>query len=120
MNKFLLSVGYALQGIVVTLRTERNINIQLSIFTAVLLAGWWFSISHFEWLLMLGISALVLSLELVNTAVERLVDKLSPGYDEDFGRVKDIMAGAVLVASLFAAVIGLLIFGLRLLEAFQP
>jgi len=118
MHKFLASVHYALQGIVVTLVIERNIKIQLSILGVVVLAGIGLSIGLVEWLAILSISALVLSLELTNTAVERLVDKLSPSYDADFGQVKDIMAGAVLMTSFFAMVIGLLIFVPRLLDEF--
>ena len=57
---------------------------------------------------------LVLALELVNTAGEQLVDLLHPEHDPRWGRIKDLLAGASLVAALAAAVVGVLVFGPRL------
>ena len=63
-----------------------------------------------EWLIILATSALVFSLELVNTSIELLSDRITKEHDAEIGRVKDISAGAVLVAAVFALIAGVLIF----------
>ena len=110
MNKLLSSVRCAYQGIRHALSTERNIRIHLFVFTLVLIAAYFFKISKVEFLVILAISAVNFSLELSNTAIERLADKVSPQYDKQIAVVKDVMAGAVLVSSIFAIVIGFVIF----------
>ena len=81
---------------------------------AVVLLGFIFDISPNEWALIALATGLVLGLELVNTAGEKLVDILSPGPDPRYGLVKDILAGAVLMAALAATVVGIVIFWPRL------
>ena len=76
----------------------------------MLIAAYFFKISKVEFLVILAISAVNFSLELSNTAIERLADKVSPQYDKQIAVVKDVMAGAVLVSSIFAIVIGFVIF----------
>ena len=119
MKKFLNSVRCAFAGIRYALATERNIRIHLFVFVLVLIAAYALGISKFEFMLILGISAVNFSLELINTAIERLADKVSPEYCELIGVVKDVMAGAVLVSSLIAVVIGLMIFVEPLLRLLQ-
>jgi diacylglycerol kinase len=110
MKNFLASVRNAGNGIRYALATERNIRIQLLVFVLVLFAAVILKVAKSELLLILAISALLFALELTNTAIERLADKVSPQYDAQIGVVKDIMAGAVLAASVFAILIGLGIF----------
>jgi diacylglycerol kinase len=119
MNKFNISVRCAYHGIRYALATERNIRIHLLVFILVLIAAFIFEISKVEFLLILVISALNFSLELTNTAIERLADKVSPEYNEQIGVVKDVMAGAVLASSVVAIMMGLLIFFEPLLKIFQ-
>lgn len=119
MHKFFISVRCAYQGIRYALSTEKNIRIHLLVFTLVLIAAYVFEISRIEFLLILAISAVNFSLELTNTAIERLADKVSPQYDEQIAVVKDVMAGAVLVSSIFAIIIGCIIFFEPLLQLFQ-
>jgi diacylglycerol kinase len=116
MKKFLLSVRNASGGIRYAWATERNIKIHLFVFMFALSAAFFLEISRIEFLLLLAISALTISLELANTAVEHLADKVSPEYDIQIGLVKDLMAGAVLVSSVFAIIIGLFIFAEPLLK----
>lgn len=99
--------------------TERNIRVHLLVFIVVIIAAFLLHISKTEFLLILGFSALVFSLELANTAIERLADQVSPEYDAQIGVVKDVMAGAVLVSSIFAVLTGLVIFFEPLLKLFQ-
>ena len=67
-------------------------------------------ISSFEWLIILLLFALVISLELINTAIERLSDVVQPEIDNRIGIIKDISAAAVLWTSLMALIAGILIF----------
>ena len=116
MDKFLQSVVYAVNGIRYALRSERNMRVHLVVFCLAMLAAWLLKISTLEFLLILAMSALTFALELVNTAVERLADRVSPEQDEAIGQVKDMMAGAVLVSSIFSVIIGLVIFSGPLLK----
>lgn len=110
MRKFLLSFRYAANGIRLVFGHERNMNIHLLISAAVVICGFIFDISINEWLVCIACMALVISLELINSAIERLVNLVSPGQNRIAGEVKDIAAGAVLVASVLSAIIGLIIF----------
>ena len=110
MKNFMNSVRFALHGVRYTFATEKNIRVLLFVFVCEIIAAIILEISKIEFLLILGISALLFSLELINTAIERLADKVSPQYDQQIGVVKDVMAGAVLVASVCAFLIGCVIF----------
>lgn len=77
---------------------------------AVILLGFLFSIDNREWMFVAIAVGLVFIAELLNTAVERLADYLSPERNEEIRQVKDYAAGAVLIAAVVAVVIGLLIF----------
>lgn len=116
MKKFIVSVRCAFSGIRFALISEQNIRIHLLIFTLALIASFVLNISKVEFLIVLLISALNFSLELANTSIERLADKVSPEFDDQIGVVKDVMAGAVLVSSLFAVVLGCIIFTAPLLN----
>jgi len=109
-----MSFVYAGRGITAGLRGQRNIKVMLLAAMAVVVLGVYLDITREEWTLLALAMGLVLSLEMVNTAGERLVDILSPGHDSRYGRIKDILAGAVLIAALTAAVVGGLVFGPRL------
>jgi diacylglycerol kinase (ATP) len=119
MKNFLTSLRCAYNGIRYAFATEKNIRIHLLVFVLVIIAAILLHLSKIEILLILGFSALIFSLEFTNTAIERLADKVSPGYDAQIGAVKDVMAAAVLVASIFAVITGLVIFFEALLKLFQ-
>lgn len=104
------SFGYAFQGIWAVIRRERNIKIHLTITAMVIAAGIIFHISVTEWIVCMILFALVLSLEMVNTAVEACVDLASPEKRPLAKLAKDAAAGAVLISAIFAAIIGLIIF----------
>lgn len=116
LKKIVLSVRCASKGIRYVVATERNIRVHLIVFALVVMASMLLRIPRIEFLLVLAISALMISFELTNTAIERLADKVSPEYNAQIGIVKDIMAGAVLVSSIFAIIIGLIIFTEPLLK----
>jgi diacylglycerol kinase len=104
------SFGYAFQGIWACIRRERNIKIHLTIMSLVIIFGCILRISITEWLICLILFAQVLSLEIVNTAIEACVDLISEERRPLAKLAKDAAAGAVLISAIFAAIIGLLIF----------
>lgn len=106
----LRSFYYAFKGIGFALRTQQNLWVQLGILALTIAAGLYFDISNVEWALVAAASGLVLTAELFNTALEMLVDLVSPEYMEKAGRIKDLAAGAVLFAAIVAALIGLIVF----------
>ena len=107
---FTKSVGHALDGIEYTINHERNIKIQILFGIIVCIAGFLFKISIIEWIILILVISQVLALELINTAIERCVDLASKDYHELAKASKDVAAGAVLVMSMFASIIGILIF----------
>src|ERR1044072_9003314 len=110
MIRFLKSVGYALKGIYAAIKEQRNLKIQLSIALAVVAAGIYFDISTTEWCIVLLTIALVVRLEMINSAIEDLVNLITQEHHPLAGKIKDIAAGAVLIAALLSTIIGILIF----------
>jgi diacylglycerol kinase len=110
MRDFLKGFAYAFAGLKAGWTGQRNIKVMAVIALAAAALGWKLGISRHEWALVNLACAVVPALELMNTAGEKLIDILSPEIDQRYGQIKDIMAGAVLVAAFFAAVTGILIF----------
>ncbi len=111
MQKFGNALRHGFDGIGYTIRTQRNFRIQSLIFIVIIIFGFIFNISPCEWLAILLISSIVLSLEIVNTAIEKAVDTSTNGdYSPHAKIAKDTAAGAVVLASLFSIIIGLIIF----------
>ena len=116
MKRFIKSLSYALAGIKVAVGEQRNVQIHLTIFLLVIAAGLFIDINHSEWLAVILASSIVISTEMINTAIEKVVDLASPEIHPLAKKAKDIAAGAVLVAVCFAVIIGLLVFGKYLLQ----
>lgn len=116
------SFRYAFEGIASCVREERNIRIHLTVTGLVIFFGWFLRISAAEWCICLVLFGLVLGLELVNTAVESVVDLVTEEWKPLAKKAKDSAAGAVLVAAVCAAAAGLVIFlpkGLAYLSALR-
>lgn len=109
------SFRYAFKGLKLFFTTQHNSWIHLVAALSVIAAGFFFGITRMEWLFVILAIALVLIIEILNTAIEFLVDLVSPEYNELAGKIKDLAAGAVLFAAIMAAVIGVLVFGPYLL-----
>lgn len=107
---FVNSLKHAVHGLVVSCRNEPNLRWQLLATGLVISLGLVVQLSRGEWLVITVIIGLVLMMELINTALEKTLDIIKPRFDVQVGRVKDILAGAVLVASIVATICGLLIF----------
>jgi diacylglycerol kinase (ATP) len=110
------SFRYAWQGLVYTLQCERNARIHLVTALLVILLSLWLGLSALEWAMITVAIALVFTGEMLNTVIEVLVDMITLEYHPLAKLAKDIAAGAILVASLAAATIGIAILGPRLLD----
>lgn len=108
--KFLRSLGYACQGIATAIKEQLNLKIHLLAVVLVTLAGFYFHITTIEWCLVLLCFGMVIAAELLNTAIEYLVDLVSPQQHPIAGKVKDIAAGAVLVTAIAVAIVAGFIF----------
>jgi diacylglycerol kinase (ATP) len=106
----LKSFVYAFEGVMFFIRFEAQALIHLIAIVAVIGAGYWFNISLTEWIAVIFAIGIVVSAEMLNTAIEKLTDMVSPQINEQAKIVKDLAAGAVLIASLTAFIIGLIIF----------
>lgn len=110
LKLFYRSLSHALRGIFVVYRTEQSFRIQSLATVFVLALAAWFQVRWFEWVILFLLIGSVLSLELINSIFERLVDTFKPRVHPIVKDVKDIMAGAVFLASLFSLVVGFMIF----------
>jgi diacylglycerol kinase len=115
MKKLLLSSGFALKGLAVFFRTQRNARIQFVILLFVFVLGLFLRLNAREWVEIVFAAGLVFVAELFNTAVEFLTDLVSPEFNKQAGKVKDVAAGAVLLAAFVAVIIGALVFLPRLI-----
>lgn len=106
----LQSFRYAFEGIFAGIRKERNMKIHCAVMCLVVIAGVYFQIAVVEWCLCLILFGLVMALELVNTAVEAVVDLVTEERKPLAKLAKDTAAGAVLIAAIAAAVVGCIIF----------
>ena len=107
----LQSIRYALDGIKYILETQQNARIHLFFTLAVFILGFLFGITRMEWITLVLTIGLVWAAELFNTAVEVMVDLISPERRITAKICKDISAGSVLVTASISVLVGLLIFG---------
>ena len=109
--RYLISrIGFANQGIRFFFSNERNGQIQLAISILVIAFGIHYDISRTEWCVIILSIAIVMSLEMVNTAIEVFCNHVRPEKHEEIKKVKDVAAGAVWWAAVAALVVGGLIF----------
>lgn len=107
MKKSLIA---ALRGILASINSERNLKIHFLAFISVVIAGFYFKINQLEWVALLIVSTLVISLEMLNTSIEKLCDFNSTEIQPQIKFIKDVAAGAVLFAAIIAVVVGVLVF----------
>jgi undecaprenol kinase len=113
-TSFVKSCQGACQGILYSWKTEKHLRFHFFASLLVVGAGLYLKLSRFNWLFVTYAIGSVLIAELFNTAVERVVDLVQPGYHPLAGLIKDIAAGAVLLAALQSVIIGIFIFGAAL------
>ncbi len=110
IKKNLKSYKYALNGLKHLLRLENNARIHLAATFLILALSAYFRIETTEWLWVILSISLVWMTELLNTAIEKIVDFISPEFHPEAGKIKDLAAAAVLVAALFSIIVGVIIF----------
>ena len=108
------SFNYAVSGIIIALKTEKNMRIHYAIALSVIILSLFFDFSRTEFLLLLFAISLVVVAEMVNTAIERVIDLITEDYHPLARLVKDVAAGAVLIAAINSIVVGYLLFFDRL------
>ncbi|MBI9034418.1 MAG: diacylglycerol kinase family protein [Bacteroidales bacterium] len=110
LKKRIQSFKHAFTGLSYVIQTQHNAWIHLSVSVLVIVAGFGFNISNTEWLVIILTIGMVISFEIINTAIEILLDRFHPEYDKQVGLIKDIGAAGVLMSAICAAIIGLIIF----------
>lgn len=110
MKKFLNSFVYAFNGLVYAFKTQLNFRVHCLSTFIVMILGLYVKLNLVEWIWITVAVAVVVILELINTAIEVLVDLVSPGQHPKAGAIKDLASASVLIASFMALIIGLIIF----------
>jgi diacylglycerol kinase (ATP) len=101
---------FAWKGVHIFFTEEYNARIHSILAIIVIIAGFFLNITKTEWTIVIICCGLVIAAEAINTAIERLVDLVSPDYHPLAGKIKDIAAGAVLICAIASAIVGLIIF----------
>ncbi|MBI3397065.1 diacylglycerol kinase family protein [Candidatus Woesebacteria bacterium] len=109
-HKNIKSIGFALEGIKVAIKEEPNFKVHVILAILALVFGFILKISHTEWIILMFTIVFVLVLELINTALEEIVDIVSPKVQPKAKIAKDVAAGAVLITAIAAIIVGLVIF----------
>ena len=109
-GRFLHSFTFAISGIFHAIRNERNMKIHSVITIIVIILSWIYHLSAIEWMFISFAICGVLALELVNTAIERVVDLVTKDFHPLAKQAKDVAAGAVLLYAILSVVIGCIIF----------
>jgi diacylglycerol kinase len=113
------SFQHAVRGVQAAMRSEVHLRFHAGATVLVVGLGFYLDLNHVEWALVALAIAGVWSAELLNTAIEALTDLVSPAYHPLAGKAKDVAAGAVLLAAIGAAVVGLIVFGERVVALFN-
>ena len=116
LHKRLHSFKYAFKGIKIGWREEANFRFDIVCATLAIVAAWLLRLSLLEWIVVVFSIGLVLSAELFNTALEELCDMMRPTHDPHVAKIKDLAAGATLVASWTALIAGAVVFVPHLLR----
>ena len=104
------SFKYAFEGIFTAIKKEKNIKIHVFIMILVIIAGIVLKISKFEWIICIILFGIVIAGEMFNSTIETIIDMVMPNKNDMAKKAKDISAGAVLILSISAAVVGIIIF----------
>ncbi|RJQ35189.1 diacylglycerol kinase family protein [Candidatus Parcubacteria bacterium] len=110
LKRIVKSFKYAWLGVKLVFKTEKSFRLEILIAFLVIAFAWYRGLEEISWVLLLLVIALVLALEIFNSAIERLVDMLAPKTHSFAKEIKDLLAGMVLLVCFFAAAIGFIIF----------
>jgi diacylglycerol kinase len=110
LNKFILSFKVAFNGVSTAFKTESNLRIHFLVAILVIATSIYFHLTRIEFSIILLCVGLVISMELINTCIEKICDFIHPEKNDTIKNIKDISAAAVLILSFISSIIGLLIF----------
>lgn len=110
IRKCLTSFSYAKKGIIHVVKNENNFNYHIIATFIVLVTGYFLKLTSTEWIILVVLIGNVYVAEVFNTAIEKIVDFISPQKSTKAGLIKDIAAGGVLVASAVSAIAGTILF----------
>jgi diacylglycerol kinase len=110
IRKTVTSFVYALNGLKIMIREEPNSRIHLFAAICTVIAGILFKVSLNEWIALVFAIGFVISLEIVNSAIENIADFVSPERNDMIKKIKDLSAAGVLVSAMTALIIGLIVF----------
>lgn len=110
LKKRVRSFGFAISGIVAFVRSEPHALLHFIATVIVVTAGFYYHLSDMQWIAILTVITLVWITEMLNTVVEKVMDHVAPEYHPRVKWIKDVAAGAVLIASLLALIVGMIIF----------
>jgi undecaprenol kinase len=110
------SFGFAIEGLKTALKNEPNFRIHVSIAFVVLIAGFFFRLDRIEWLILSFTIFYVITMELLNTVIESVVDLISPEFKPQAKVAKDVAAAGVLTAAALSVIVGLILFTPKILE----
>lgn len=105
--KFMNSLQCALRGVYLAIQGQRNMRIHIAAALFVVTTGIYLNFNYMEWSIVVLTIGVVLGMEIINTSVEEVVNFISPEKSNEARRIKDLAAGAVLVVSIAALIIGL-------------
>lgn len=110
LMKRLNSFSYAFNGLKILFKEEHNFRIYFVAILGVIIASLLFKINRYEWIAITFSVGLVISFEIINSAIENIADFISPAKNEKIKRIKDLSAAAVLISAITALIIGLIVF----------
>lgn len=116
MKRFFKSLGFALEGLQTAFSQQANLRIHFFFLVFALFLAWLLGISFTEWLIIILVSGMVFSAELLNSAIEKVVDLASPEIHPLAKQAKDIAAAGVLLTALTAIIVGAFIYGKYILQ----
>ncbi len=110
IKKRILSFNYAFKGIAYIYKTQHNAWIHTAVMLIAVALNIILKVSAIEWVAVIIVISMVLTAEVLNTAIELIVDFISPGFNKLAGTIKDVAAGAVLLTVFFAVIVGAIIY----------
>jgi diacylglycerol kinase len=110
LRKHTISFKYAFDGIVHTFKTQPNLRIHVTVAFLVLIASWFLRVSPLEWLILLFTIMWVITAEMINTALESIVNLITHEFHQEAKVAKDVAAGMVLVGAIGSVIVGIVIF----------
>lgn len=103
-------MNYAFRGAVQLIKTEASIQVQFVIAILITVAGFYFNLDTTEWIVQILSICMIISVEGLNTAIEKIADFIHPEHHSKIGFIKDISAGAVFISAISGIIIGLIIY----------